>query len=162
MVSFLGLVVILIGIALIIIEAVTPGTFIIVPGITLIIIGVLMIVFPGIEGSRWAPVLFLAIFVVIIVPVVYFYKTLSPPTRPITTSSSGLLGRTGHVKTTVTPGNIRGKVKIEEEIWSATSDQVIPEGTKVIVERVEGVKVIVRPLSEQELGVWEDTLEVDI
>lgn len=37
-----------------------------------------------------------------------------------------------------------GEVKVDGKRWSAISDQKITEGTRVIVERVEGVKLCVR------------------
>jgi membrane protein implicated in regulation of membrane protease activity len=61
----------------------------------------------------------------------------------------------------VSPGNIRGKVMIDQTRWSATADQVIPKGQKVKVDRVQGVKLIVRPFEERAAGGWEETLEVE-
>ena len=39
---------------------------------------------------------------------------------------------------------MKGKVKIGGDLWSATSDEPIEEGTEVIVESSEGVHVHVR------------------
>jgi membrane-bound ClpP family serine protease len=50
---------------------------------------------------------------------------------------------------------------IEQEIWSATSEQVIPEGTKVVVTNVVGVKVVVRPVDASKTTGWEETLVAD-
>ena len=50
---------------------------------------------------------------------------------------------------------------IEQEIWSATSEQIIPEGTKVVITNVVGVKVVVRPVDQSTTTSWEETLEVD-
>ena len=160
----IALIIFIVGIALIIAEAFTPGTFILVPGIALTLVGVVLMVFPGLTTSIWAPIIFLLIFAGAFGPVFYFYKNMAQPERPTTLSSDALVGRIGWVTTDVTPGNIRGKVKIEQELWSATADMVIPKGLKVEVIRVEGVKVIVRPYMAKEASTWEvaeDILEVD-
>jgi membrane protein implicated in regulation of membrane protease activity len=42
---------------------------------------------------------------------------------------------------TVQPNSLNGKVRIENDSWSATSSKEIPEGRKVIVRESEGVHV---------------------
>jgi membrane protein implicated in regulation of membrane protease activity len=135
-----------------------------VPGIALTLVGVVLMAFPGVTNSIWAPIIFLLIFAGAFVPVFYLYKNIAKPEVPTTMSSDALIGRIAYVIKDVSPGNIRGKVKIEQEIWSAMADQVIPVGQKVEVIRVEGVKVIVRPVFKRETSTWEaaeDLLEVD-
>ncbi len=131
------------------------------PGIALMIVGALLMAVPDLTTTIWAPVIFILAFVPAFLIAFYFYKHLAPPGKPTTLSSDSLIGRTGWVKTDVSPGNIRGKVMIEQEIWSATSEQVIPEGTKVVVTNVVGVKVVVRPVDAGTKTGWEETLEVD-
>jgi len=161
-INSIGLVIFVIGVILIIAEAFTPGTFIMVPGIALLIVGALIMAFPGAESSIWTPIIFIAAFVPSFLLAFYMYKHIAPPGRPTTLSSDSLIGRIGLVKRDIHPGNIRGKVNIENEIWSATSDAVIPEGTKVEVIKVQGVKVIVRPVEKQSEDKWvEDVLEVE-
>lgn len=161
-VNEIGLLIFIIGILLIIAEAFTPGTFILVPGVALVIVGSIIMAFPGAATSVWTPVIFLAAFVPAFLLAFFIYKHIAPPGRPTTLSSDSLIGRVGLVKKDIHPGNIRGKVNIENEIWSATSDTVIPEGTKVEVIKVQGVKVIVRPLEQRTEDTWvEDVLEVE-
>ncbi len=161
-VNTIGLIIFVVGVALILAEAFTPGTFILVPGIALMIVGALLMALPELTTSLWAPVIFILAFVPAFLIAFYFYKHLAPPGKPTTLSSDALVGRTGWVKKDVSPGNIRGKVMIEQEIWSATSEQVIPEGTKVVVTAVVGVKVVVRPVDQSTTTSWEETLvEVD-
>lgn len=161
-VNIIGLVIFVVGIALIMAEAFTPGTYIVVPGIALMMVGALLMAFENLVDSPWTPVIFLVAFFITFIPVFFIYKRMAPPGRPTTLSSDALIGRMGTVSRDISPGNIRGKVKIDQEIWSATAEQVIPEGIKVKVTRVEGVKLIVRPLSDKESGVWEETLEVEV
>ena len=40
----------------------------------------------------------------------------------------------------------RGKVKIGSTVWSATSDKVLEEGTRVEVVDAEGVHITVKPV----------------
>lgn len=55
--------------------------------------------------------------------------------------AESLIGKEGEVTVEVTSGNIRGKVRIGPDIWSADADETIPVGTKVKVDRSEGVHV---------------------
>jgi membrane protein implicated in regulation of membrane protease activity len=161
-INSIGLLIFVIGIALIIAEAFTPGTFILVPGVALTIVGALIMAFPGAADSFWLPVIFVVSFIPAFLLAFYVYKHIAPPGRPTTLSSDSLLGRVGQVKKAIHPGNIRGKVNIENELWSATSDQIIPEGANVEVIKVQGVKVIVRPVEKKAGDKWvEDVLEVE-
>ena len=160
-INTIGLIIFVVGVALIIAEAFTPGTFILVPGIALMIVGSLLMALPELASTYWAPVIFILAFVPAFLIAFYFYKHLAPPSKPTTLSSDSLVGRTGFVKRDISPGNIRGKVMIEQETWSATSDQVIPEGAKVVVTQVVGVKVVVRPVEGPAASSWEETLEVE-
>ena len=156
------MIIFVIGIALIIAEAFTPGTFILVPGVALTIVGALIMAFPGATTSIWMPVIFIVSFVPAFLLAFFVYKHIAPPGRPTTLSSDSLVGRIGVVKKDIHPGNIRGKVNIENEIYSSTSDIIIPEDTKVEVVKVQGVKVIVRPVEEKKGDMWvEDVLGVE-
>jgi len=161
-INSIGLIIFIIGIVLILAEAFTPGNFILVPGVALTIVGALIMAFPAAANSSWTPLLFLLSFVPAFLLAFYMYKHIAPPGRPTTLSSDSLIGRVGLVKTEIHPGNIRGKVNIENEIWSATSDTVIPAGSKVEVVKVQGVKVIVRPVELRTDDKWvEDVLDVE-
>jgi membrane protein implicated in regulation of membrane protease activity len=54
----------------------------------------------------------------------------------------------GVVTETISNLNATGTVKVRGSVWTARSfndEVVIPENTVVIVERIEGVKLIVKP-----------------
>jgi membrane protein implicated in regulation of membrane protease activity len=72
------------------------------------------------------------------------YQMLAKPEPPTTTVSESLVGRKGIVTVATEMGSMKGKVKIGADIWSATSDEPIGEGSEVIVESSEGVHVHVR------------------
>ena len=50
----------------------------------------------------------------------------------------------GVVTVDVYPNNLRGKVVIENDTWSATSESLIIKGKSVVVVSSEGVHVVVK------------------
>ena len=67
--------------------------------------------------------------------------------QEIKTNVDALKGQEGIVTFKIDNRRGEGIVKIRGTDWSARSndDESIPEGTIVIIQRIEGVKVIVRP-----------------
>ena len=72
------------------------------------------------------------------------YQRLAVPEPPTTTVADSLTGKVGVVTIATEVGNMKGKVRIGSDIWSATSDEPLEEGCKVVVEYSEGVHVHVR------------------
>lgn len=70
-------------------------------------------------------------------------KHLNP--RLVRTNADSTLGKVGVVTETIDNLNAQGQVKVGSMYWTARSESgaVIPEGTAVTVQRIEGVKVIV-------------------
>jgi len=79
---------------------------------------------------------------------------LVPLTRPIAkrltknkqpTNADRAVGETGIVMEEIEPLQNRGQVKVLGQMWTARSldGSVIPEGTNVKIEKIEGAKVIV-------------------
>ncbi len=65
------------------------------------------------------------------------------------TNVSALVGQVGTVVKEVRPLDPAGLVKVQGEVWTAvTRGGAIPEGAAVVVEAVDGVKVIVRPVED--------------
>ena len=62
------------------------------------------------------------------------------------TNTDSLIGRTEMIRTTVDNNAGTGSLKIGDVDWRAVSDDgsVIPEGTLVVIERIEGTKLFVR------------------
>lgn len=71
-------------------------------------------------------------------------KYINKPTIPTNTYS--IIGKTGIVTKRIDNIKGQGQVKIENEIWSAKSENnvSIEEGTEVTVEKIDGVKVVVK------------------
>ena len=66
----------------------------------------------------------------------------------IKTNSASLEGKIGKVTSDIDPIESTGQIKVNGETWSAKSSDntYIKKDTEVIVEKIEGVKVIVKPL----------------
>ncbi len=144
-----AIILIVIGAIFLIIEAMTPGAFMVIPGVILVILGLVGAVAPDLLYSWWV----VAIAIVIAIPVtaitVKGYQKLAEPEPPTTMVSDSLVGKSGVVTVTTNPDNLKGKVKIGSDLWSASSDEIIEEGTRVIVESSEGVHVHVRRLESE-------------
>lgn len=67
--------------------------------------------------------------------------------KTVATNAYSIVGKKGIVIQDITEMN--GQVKIGGEIWSAQSESkdVIPKDSEVEVTKIEGVKVIVKPIS---------------
>lgn len=131
------------GVILLIVETAAPGFFIGVPGTILVVLGVTTLLIPGF-AQDWAPVIIVVTAFVSSFLTILLYKRISPGQIPKSTSSDTLLEKEGIVIETISPDSLSGKVKIDNRIWSATSDNVIEAGKKVIVVKSEGVHVRVK------------------
>jgi inner membrane protein len=145
--EWIGVALIVAGVILLALELAHPGALLLIPAFMLMTAGVLIIVFgdsllatlPGV-GAIVAAAVFAAL---IEIP---YYRWVAPTHRPMTTTTAGLAGQFGIVTTAVEPNTLRGKVRVQREIWSAQSDRPIPEGTHVRIVAGEGVAVQVVPV----------------
>lgn len=71
-----------------------------------------------------------------------------PKESLVKTNSASLEGKVGKVTVDIDPIEAKGQVKVDGETWSAKSSNntYIAKDTEIIVEKIEGVKVIVKPL----------------
>lgn len=125
-------------------EAFTPGGFALIPGIVLLVLGAVGLLAPDILMSIWAPIIALIVALPVTLLTLKLYQHLAKPEPPTTTVADSLVGRSGIITVSTELGNMKGKVKIGSDLWSATSDEPIEEGAEVIVESSEGVHVHVR------------------
>jgi len=63
--------------------------------------------------------------------------------QPAVTGAAGMIGRVGQALPTIGPES-PGRVATHGEIWQAASDEPIPEGARVRVTRVDGLRLVVR------------------
>ncbi len=145
----LSLAFIVIGVIMLIVEAAAPGNFMLVPATVLLILGALGLVIPDFLMSWWAPIA----AAIVLIPTTYLtirlYQRLAPPGPPETTVATSLVGKEGFVTRDVSPDNLRGKVRIEHDTWSATSNCTIPAGKHVVVKSSEGVHVVVEETGKE-------------
>lgn len=143
----LGIVLIVSGIILFALELVHPGVLLLIPGSILLVAGFLYLLVPSVllDGPWGVAVILLAAVIATVVEIPY-YRYVAPTHRPLSTTSSGLIGEVGVVIAAVVPNTLKGKVRVKSEIWSARSDVPIPEGVRVRVTHGEGVSVTVQPV----------------
>lgn len=77
-----------------------------------------------------------------------FVNKILPKDSFIKTNSNSIEGKIGKVIVDIEPIEGKGQVKIDSETWSAKSadNTYISKDTEIIVEKIEGVKAIVKPL----------------
>ncbi len=144
----IGMILILLGAMLLAMEAAAPGFFIGAIGTAMLILGAFaLLATDDILFSPWALVIIIGGTCVGMAFSFWLYSKLGTIHPPITTVATSLKGKKGIVTVETDPDHeTRGKVKIGSTVWSATSDEVLEEGTKVEVVHAEGVHVNVRPL----------------
>jgi len=143
-VNYAGLLLIIIGLILFILEVkVISYGMLTIGGIISIVLGSLMLF--------ESPLPFLKLSLTVIIPaaivtamffVLTFRLAYRAYKRKPVTGVEGLVGLEGVAKTDITPEG--GMVIVHGEYWSAYSDNVIHKDERVIVEGVEGLKVKVR------------------
>ena len=134
----IALLLFIIGIIALIVEVATPGFGAAVAAAAFLIMGLLGMIFPYFYNS---PISVVVVFVVCLAAMaasVYMYRTLGAPQPTATTITESLVGKEGVVEIEVKPRSIKGKVKIDNQIWSATADHPIPVETIVKVIGWEG------------------------
>jgi len=145
----LGIALIVIGILLLISEVVVPGFFIAIPGTVITVLGLIGAIEPSFLESKWTPLVMLMVAIPTFFGTIYFYKKFGPTAPPITTVATSLAGKTGKVTSEIDPDSLKGKVKIEHQLWSAIADTPIPVGARVEVVDSEGVHVRVKIIEEE-------------
>ncbi|MBW6518739.1 MAG: hypothetical protein K0A89_09595 [ANME-2 cluster archaeon] len=143
----IGLVMIIIGIGLMVAEAMHPGFFVAVPGTVLLVMGAVFILLPEFF-EQWSPIIMVVTALLASIGTIILYRKIAPGQKPYSTSMDSLVGMKGVVTTDVQPGSISGKVKLSNRMWSATAESVIPAGRKVKVISSEGVHVKVIEFTE--------------
>ena len=140
---------IVLGAVFLAIEAFSPGAFMAIPGTVLVILGIIGAAYPDLLVSWWSPAIAVAVAVPVTLATMKLYQRLAIPEPPVTTVTDSLVGRCGTVVVATEVGNMKGKVNLGSDTWSATSDEPIEAGVQVEVVHSEGVHVHVRRCSEE-------------
>jgi len=145
-INYAGILLIVLAIILFIVEVkVTSFGLLTIGGIVSMLLGSLMLFESPVPYLRvsWAvliPVVLGTSALFILSATLAFRAYLSKPT----TGMEGLVGEIGTAKTEILQ---EGKVFIHGEYWNAYSDEVIPEGEKVSVLKVDGLRMKVERLA---------------
>lgn len=78
-----------------------------------------------------------------------FVNKLTQKDQSVKTNAFSIEGKIGKVIKDIEPIEGKGQIKINGEVWSAKSynDTFISKDTEVVIEKLDGVKVIVKPLT---------------
>ncbi len=143
-----GIVVLIFGVALFLIELAHPGALLLIPATILIVGAVMYLLIPNVLlDSLWGPVAIIVAAILSTVVTILYYRWLAGTHSPMSTTTKGLVGQEAIVIVDIVPNTIRGKVKIQSEVWSARGSRPIPAGTHVRVVAGEGVSLTVEPLN---------------
>ena len=149
-VNIVGVILLVIGFGLLVVEAVTPSFGIMgAGGIASIVIGALLLIeeqpLPAptlrVSWEMILPVALLLGFVVVFVG----RKVVQAQRRAPVTGSEGLVGREATTESTIDGS---GKVFIHGEYWDARATEPIAEGERVKVVAVDGLTLRVEPVRE--------------
>lgn len=144
----LGYGLVLAGAVLLLVEIIHPGAFLLIPGSVMLAGGILYLLLPDVLlGTIWGPAVVAIVALAATVATVPLYQRVAPNHPPIVTTPSSLAGRTGLVIVDVRPDSLKGKVRVDSEIWSARAEEHIPSGTRVRILGGEGVSVRVEPVA---------------
>ena len=93
-------------------------------------------------------VVFLVVSTILLFATKPFVNKVMPKDSFVKTNSYSIEGKIGKVTIDIEPIEGKGQVKVAGEAWSAKSidDSFIPKDTEVVIEKIEGVKAIVKPL----------------
>ncbi len=95
------------------------------------------------ESLITALTLILIVLIIIIILIVIFYQYSSKKRKIMTTTIDSLVGKEGIVLKSVKPNTFSGQVKVQSEVWSASSKGKIMKGEKVKVVGTKGINIIV-------------------
>lgn len=147
-VELVGLILIVTGVILFLVELSTPGFFVAVPATVLIILGAISLLVPSIFDELWAVPIIVIVAVASLLLTMKAYEKLAPPDQPAYGAIEALIGTEGFVIKTVEPNSLSGKVSINHREWAATAGKRISVGTKVLVVKGEGVHLEVKEARE--------------
>lgn len=144
-VSYTGVLLILLGLVLLILEVkVTSFGVLAVGGVSALFFGSLMLIdspLPELQiGLGLIVPITLSISAIILFLVQLAVKAQKQ--RPVT-GTAGMVGEVGHALTSIAPAST-GRVRTHGEIWTATSDESIETGDRVRVVAVTGLSLTVR------------------
>jgi membrane-bound serine protease (ClpP class) len=148
-VSYAGVLLILFGLALLVLEVkVTSYGLLGVGGVVSLFLGSIMLIDSPLPEMQIGLRLIIPVTVAI-AGILLFLVTLavnSQRTRPVT-GVIGMVDEIGTALTSIAPGDV-GRVRAHGEIWNAVADAPVAAGAAVRIQSVEGLQLRVSPLSQ--------------
>ena len=143
----IGVAIVVAGAILFAVELIHPGALLIIPGSILLVGGLLYLIIPDVLlDSIYGPLAVLGAAIIATAGTILYYRWLAGTHKPLSTTSSGLVGEEAVVIADIVPNTLKGKIRVRSEIWSARGASPIPVGTRVRVVQGEGVSVTVEPV----------------
>ena len=107
-----------------------------------------MVVSFFVENILIQSIVFVVVSTILLFATKPFVNKVMPKDSYVKTNSYSIEGKIGKVTIDIEPLEGKGQVKVSGEAWSAKSadDTYIPKDTEVVIEKIEGVKAIVKPL----------------
>ncbi|MBI4522273.1 MAG: nodulation protein NfeD [Deltaproteobacteria bacterium] len=134
-INFTGIALILLGTALLVAEALLPGFGVLgIGGIVAFVFGSLMLF--DVSGERLVvdrAIIFTVTAVASVLVLAVGYLVFQAQRQKPALGKEAMVGKSGQAMTRLSP---RGKVRVQGEIWNATSDETIEAGEKVIIRGV--------------------------
>ncbi|GAB6429081.1 NfeD family protein [Bacillus cereus] len=131
----------IVGIVLITIEIFAPGLF------YFVILGSTAIITAVVSCFVTNPFVLILIFLVLSCVAILLFSSLlsgfNPDSSKRLSNNDALLEKTGIVTKVITPSE-NGKVKVEGEVWTATSDEELEVNTSVKIRYVQGSTLFVK------------------
>jgi len=144
-VSYSGLLLILLGFALLILEVkITSHGLLAVGGITSLFFGSLMLFDSPLPEMQIGLQVIIPVTVALSGLVLFFVGlAVRSQRRPAVTGESGMLNTTGEAMTSIAPGGV-GRVSAHGEIWTATADEPVNAGDRVMITAIKGLLLTVK------------------
>ena len=118
----IGIIVTIVGIALLASELVHPGALLFIPGSVLTVAGFLYLFFPAtLLDSVVGPIAIVLAAILATVVEIFYYRWVAPTHWPLSTTSAGLKGHEGIVIVPIVPDTLRGKVRVDSEVMSSNA-----------------------------------------
>lgn len=143
-VNYAGLALILLGIVLLILEIkITSYGALTIGGLASFVIGSMMLIDSPVPALRISMTLITSLTLFTAALVAFLtHRVIRAHHEKVVTGREGLVGEEGETRSAV---HASGKVFLHGEWWEAWSDEPIPEGSRVTVVAVVGMRLKVRP-----------------
>jgi membrane protein implicated in regulation of membrane protease activity len=148
---YLGMVLVVIGIVVLLADVAHPGLFLLIPAAVAIAVGLMLIAVPWLFFANpvAAALIILAVGCGGGVAAIPIYQRIAPLQHPIATTVDTLTNMRASVVVAIQPKNMKGKVRVRGEVWSATSDVAIPAGEEVVITGGQGIVLNVSPVPSE-------------